>query len=151
MEELQNLTSRDNVLHQTVPAYGTALEWVAAVIGTAAVLMLVIGAARFLAGAVAWELMRDPARRADRIDAERLGLARYILAGLELLIVSDLIHSVLSPGFGDLVLLVFLVAIRSATSYFLSHETAMLDIRSSSAGRPDRRSRQSRRDMSEAP
>jgi uncharacterized membrane protein len=49
-------------------------------------------------------------------------LGRYILAGLGLFIVSDIIHTALSLALGDLVFLALLVAIRSAISYFLDRE-----------------------------
>jgi uncharacterized membrane protein len=49
-------------------------------------------------------------------------LGRYILAGLELFIVSDIIETALSLQLTDLVFLGLLVAIRSAISYFLERE-----------------------------
>ena len=49
-------------------------------------------------------------------------LGRYILAALELLIVSDIIHTALSLELADLVFLGLLVLIRSVISFFLDRE-----------------------------
>jgi len=57
-----------------------------------------------------------------RLSLARLELGRYILAGLELLIVSDIIHTALSLAFGDLLFLGLLVLIRATVSYFLDRE-----------------------------
>jgi uncharacterized membrane protein len=67
---------------------------------------------------------RDSNERARVINIERVELGRYILAGLELLIVSDIIHTALSLEFINLVYLALLVLIRSAISYFLDRELA---------------------------
>ena len=49
-------------------------------------------------------------------------MGRYILSGLELFIVSDIIETALSLELADLVFLGLLVAIRSAISYFFERE-----------------------------
>ena len=49
-------------------------------------------------------------------------LGRYILAALELLIVSDIIHTALSLALKDLLFLGLLVLIRSVISFFLDRE-----------------------------
>ena len=57
---------------------------------------------------------------------ERVELGRYILASLELFIVSDIIHTALSLAFADLLFLGLLVVIRSVISYFLDRELDQL-------------------------
>ena len=59
-----------------------------------------------------------------RINLERVELGRYILAGLELFIVSDIIHTALSLALTDLLFLGLLVVIRAVISYFLDREMA---------------------------
>ena len=49
-------------------------------------------------------------------------LGRYILSALELLIVSDIIHTALSLALADLLFLGILVLIRSMISFFLNRE-----------------------------
>ena len=53
-------------------------------------------------------------------------MGRYILAGLELFIVSDVIHTAISLRFADLLFLLMLVIIRSITSFFLDRELEQL-------------------------
>ena len=56
------------------------------------------------------------------IDRHRMELGHYILAALELLIVSDIIHTALSLAVGDLLFLALLVLIRATVSFFLDRE-----------------------------
>lgn len=52
----------------------------------------------------------------------RVKMGRFILFGLEILIVSDIIHSILHPGLEELYYLGLLVAIRTVISFFLGKE-----------------------------
>ena len=54
----------------------------------------------------------------------RLTLGLYILLGIEFMIASDIIHTVISREFGDLLFVAALVAIRTAISFFLGKELA---------------------------
>ena len=85
---------------------------------------MLIGVVRFGIGFVRAEVTRDSDQRARVINMERVELGRYILAGLELFIVSDIIHTALSLDFLNLFYLAILVLIRSAISYFLDREMA---------------------------
>ena len=101
------------------------LEWIAAAIDILAIVVLIIGGVRFVAGFVRAELsFGDDLKRVRGINQERVELGRYILAGLELLIVSDIIHTALSLAMADLVFLVILVVVRSLISFFLDRELA---------------------------
>ena len=85
------------------------------------------GAAGLLAGGVARaEVSGDEGVRLRGTNRERVELGRYILAGLELLIVSDIIHTALSLALADLVFLGLLVLIRSLISFFLDRELGSL-------------------------
>ena len=111
------------VLHGHVHWIIEGLEWIAAAIDVLAILILVIGGVRFVIGFVQAEAsFRDDMRRVHGINHERVELGRYILAGLELLIVSDIIHTALSLAMADLVFLGLLVVIRSLISFFLDRE-----------------------------
>ncbi|MFN3526981.1 MAG: DUF1622 domain-containing protein [Paracoccus sp. (in: a-proteobacteria)] len=56
-----------------------------------------------------------------------MALGRHILAGLEVLIVADLIRTVLHLTFENILLLGGLVLIRSFISFFLEHEMRALE------------------------
>jgi len=52
----------------------------------------------------------------------RLTLGGYILLGIEFMIASDIVHTVISRELGDLIFVAALVAIRTAISFFLGKE-----------------------------
>ena len=114
----------DSILHGEVDWLVHGLEWIAAGIDIFACLILVVGGARFMVGFARAEVSRDVARRVKGVNRERVELGRYILGGLELLIVSDIIHTALSLAMADLVFLGLLVIIRSLISFFLDRELA---------------------------
>lgn len=116
------MSGTEGVLHTDLSGLVHFLEWVAAIVDLLAIGVMLVGAARFLVGFVIAETRRAEKIRAHIINAERMELGRYILAGLELFIVSDIIHAALSLALPDLVFLALLVAIRSAISYFLDRE-----------------------------
>ncbi|RVT84600.1 DUF1622 domain-containing protein [Rhodobacteraceae bacterium CCMM004] len=116
------MEGNEGILHTHLPLIVEGLEWVAAIIVLLSILLMLIGAVRFVVGCVTAEAARDGAVRVETMNRERIELGRYILAGLELLIVSDIIHTALSFALTDLLFLGLLVLIRSAISYFLDRE-----------------------------
>lgn len=105
------------------PLLGALLEGVASAIEVFAIVVLLNGLLRFVIAYVGAELrFRDSAASADRLNSGRVDLSRYILSGLEVFIVSDIIRTVLSPTLEGLAVLGALVAIRSAISFFLERE-----------------------------
>jgi len=121
-DDLADMGGTEGILHSELAGFVLALEWVSAAVDLLAIAVMLVGTVRFLAGFLMAEVRRDEAARARVINHERVELGRYILAGLELFIVSDIIHAALSLALGDLVFLALLVAIRSAISYFLDRE-----------------------------
>jgi uncharacterized membrane protein len=126
METLPNpadaMSDTPSVLHAHFAEAVTVLEWVSAGIDLVSIAILLIGAARFIAGFASAETRRDGGERVRRINRERVELGRYILASLELFIVSDIIHTALSLALEDLLFLGLLVLIRAVISYFLDRE-----------------------------
>ncbi|RDC71934.1 DUF1622 domain-containing protein [Rhodovulum sp. 12E13] len=122
MDGMTDLGGTEGILHSELAHVVHALEWVAASVDLLAIAVMLIGTVRFLRGFVGAEFKHKEAARARVINRERVELGRYILAGLELFIVSDIIHTALSLALGDLIFLALLVAIRSAISYFLDRE-----------------------------
>ena len=90
------------------------IEFIAAAI-------LIVGAARFLmVAAVTAVRRRDHLSRA--FQAARLRLGAYILAGLEFLIVADILFTIVNRTLDDLIALAVVAAVRTLISYFLGKE-----------------------------
>jgi uncharacterized membrane protein len=119
---LAEIARAPGFMHDELLGVAHGLEWVSDGIDLVAIAIMLIGGARFIVGFVAAELQRDDALRMKGIDARRVELGRYILAALELLIVSDIIHTALSLAVGDLLFLGLLVLIRATVSFFLDRE-----------------------------
>jgi uncharacterized membrane protein len=115
---------KESLLHARFPGLVEALTWVEAGIDLFAILIMLIGVARF--GSDFFGTLTARLGRGASIDAARIELGRYILAGLELLIVSDIIETALSLQLSDLVFLGLLVMIRSVISFFLDREISGL-------------------------
>ena len=126
MGGILELETEESLLHARLGPLVEVLEGLGAVIDLAAILILLIGAARFIAGVALAEIRRDDVERVRKTNRERVELGRYILAGLELFIVSDVIHTALSLAMSDLIFLLVLVIIRSITSFFLERELGEL-------------------------
>jgi uncharacterized membrane protein len=122
MGSVLDLDTSEGVLHGEFGWLIGILEWVSAIIELAAIALLVVGAMRFIVGVAIAELGRSGPDRVNRTNRERIELGRYILAGLELFIVADIIRTALSLDFDDLLFLGLLVVIRSIISYFLDRE-----------------------------
>jgi uncharacterized membrane protein len=119
---LAELSATRGMLHGELAGLAHALEWVSSGIDLASIAIMLIGSLRFIAGFVGAELAGEAAERLRRIDRHRMELGRYILSALELLIVSDIIHTALSLQLADLLFLAALVLIRSMISFFLNRE-----------------------------
>ncbi len=126
MGSLIGFEASESVLHTHFGWLVAVLGWVAAGIDLAAIALIVIGACRFIAGVALAEVMAHDLERVQRTNRRRIELGRYILASLELFIVSDIIHTALSLAFADILFLGLLVVIRSITSFFLDRELDQL-------------------------
>lgn len=125
--EIPQLSAIPSIADQ-FPALAAMLETVASVIEMFAIVILFNGLLRFGIAYLSAEFAaRDPEARAARMNGGRLDLSRYILAGLEVFIVSDIVRTVLSPTLELLGVLAALVAIRSAISFFIEREISDID------------------------
>ncbi|WP_209427872.1 DUF1622 domain-containing protein [Pararhodobacter sp. SW119] len=113
-----------------LPRLAEALEWAAALIEACAILILILGTLRFLYHFVLaeWRLTSGKDDMAE-LAAARIVMAQYILTGLEVFIVADLIMLVLSLSLINLLFLALLVVVRTGISYFLEHEINALEAR----------------------
>jgi len=57
----------------------------------------------------------------------RADLGTYLLLGLELLIASDIIKTIIEPGVQELMILGGIVVLRTVLSYFLDREIRMIE------------------------
>ncbi|CAN5617563.1 hypothetical protein BH23PSE1_BH23PSE1_10100 [soil metagenome] len=103
-------------------------EWLVLLIELFAILILLIGLARFLRDFLSGEVLRGAAHaRSHRLNLGRIELARHILAALEVFIVSDIIRTVLHLTLENVLLLGALVTVRSVISFFLERELRHLE------------------------
>ncbi|MFN4156278.1 MAG: DUF1622 domain-containing protein [Paracoccaceae bacterium] len=104
------------------------LEWVVVGIELFAIAIFILGVLRFsgwfFSGAA---LRRDAHERNHELNLGRLALGRHILAGLDVLIVADLIRTVLHLSLDNIMLLGGLVVIRLLISFVLEHEMRALE------------------------
>ncbi|MEP6647061.1 MAG: DUF1622 domain-containing protein [Saprospiraceae bacterium] len=93
------------------------------VIELVATIMLVFG---FMKTAILYFITesRQLSKTAKQMDFSSLRalLGSYILMGLDMYIVADLIHSLIEPTMQDLLMLGLIVVIRTAIGFFLSKE-----------------------------
>ncbi|MDL2219844.1 DUF1622 domain-containing protein [Ruminococcaceae bacterium OttesenSCG-928-O06] len=108
---------------ETVEKLAPILEVVTLCINLFAVLVLVAGVvlcAKNLLVAVT-----GSAPRADKLAGlqhTKIELGGFVLLGLEILIVADIIETIVNPSFEDILRLAAIVAIRTVISYFLGRE-----------------------------
>ena len=97
------------------------LEWLSAGIDLASIAIMLVGSFRFIVGFAGAEFNREGLKRiGNRLASD--GARPLRLSALELLIVSDIIHTALSLALADLLFLGILVLIRSMISFFLNRE-----------------------------
>lgn len=104
------------------------LEIVIVVINCFSVLMLVIGVvlcAKNLLLAAKSGLARK--NKIKLVLNARIELGSFVLLGLEVLIVADIIKTIINPTVSDVALLGTIVAIRTVISYFLNKEIDALE------------------------
>lgn len=114
---------------QATDIFGIATPWLemlAGAIDLMAIIVLIIGAARFLVKLIGGEFKSSDDHRLSIMNAARRELGSYILAGLELLIVSDVIHTAITLELDGLYFLGGLVVIRAVISFFLEREIKQL-------------------------
>ena len=122
VETLIEVEAKEGILHTRLEALLPVIEWLAAIIEVFAIIVLLIGVSRYLSCFVRAEVASTHDTRLSRLYHGRLDLGRYVLAGLELFIVADLLHSATTLKVEDLIFLGLLVLIRTVISFFLDRE-----------------------------
>ena len=99
------------------------LESIATAVDLVGIAILVFAALKFVIHYLIFEFKRlQGLESVTAIRNLRLGLGSYILLALEFIIVSDIIHSVVSTNLDDLLSLGLVVIVRIALSFFLGRE-----------------------------
>lgn len=93
------------------------LKYIPLTIDLASMAILLLGILKFLL-----VFIRAEFRKNKEKDSIRIILGHYILIALELMIASDVIHTLLDPTRDELIELGAIVLIRTVISYFLSRE-----------------------------
>ena len=99
-------------------------------------LMIAIGAI-----AAVWQLLRALVRREAThgfLRAAWLGLARWLLLGLEFMLAADIVRSLIAPSWDDIGRLASIALIRTFLNYFLEQDLEHAARHSVSAQLPDR-------------
>jgi uncharacterized membrane protein len=84
-------------------------------------LILIFGALRFIT-AVLLKRLKDGARLSQAFADARLHLGTYILAGLEFLIVADILFTIVNRTLEDVIVLAIVAGVRTLISIFLEKE-----------------------------
>jgi len=98
------------------------LEWAAITVDIVGVVVVLLGFALAVIQFVPVLAKPADASAIDRIQMIRCNLGTYLVFALELMIISDLLHSVVSRTLEDLYFLAGVVALRTVIAYFLNME-----------------------------
>jgi uncharacterized membrane protein len=99
------------------------MKWSATAIDLAASLIMIWGFVTSVAGVIKSSFSAGNAHsRIRSIQVIRCGLGVKLVFALELMIISDLLHTVISRSVDDLLLVGGLVVIRAVVAYFLNKE-----------------------------
>ena len=125
MEGMTGGSSLDTLPFSIGPALAEGLEFVATIIDLIGVTLILFGFVvallRLLAG---FRVGIGLNSELSGLKAARTTLGTYILTALEFMIASDIVHTVITREFTDLLFVGLLVAIRTAISFFLGKEIA---------------------------
>ncbi|MGO1120406.1 DUF1622 domain-containing protein [Rhodovibrionaceae bacterium A322] len=107
------------------------IEWVANLIDGLAVLVLLFGLVFSIfmvaRGARDNDLPFADALAGPMVRQFRVALGRWILVALEILIVSDILHSIVHRNLDEILFLGGIVIIRVTLAYFLDHEISRIE------------------------
>ena len=103
-------------------ALDSIIEWIALAVDVVASLVMVWGFVTAVLAFIHASLRTAAAERFKRLQMVRCGLGMKLVFALELMIISDLLHTVVSRSMDDLLFLGALVLIRTVVAYFLNQE-----------------------------
>jgi uncharacterized membrane protein len=105
-----------------IHAIHSIVEWLALAVDVVASLIMVWAFLVAVYGFVMGSFGGTPAERIRLLQVVRCGLGIKLVFALELMIISDLLHTVVSRTMDDLLFLGALVLIRTIVAYFLNRE-----------------------------
>ena len=109
-------------------------KWIELVIDMSAALIMVLGFVVAIFSYFRIYLISVQTERIIQLQKVRCALGVKLVFALELLIISDLLHTIVSRSLDDMLIVGALVAIRTAISFFLNQEIEQI-----SAGLTDRK------------
>jgi len=95
-------------------------EYVALGLEAVAILVIALGGAEAAYRSL-WPLLRGPITHGIRRTAW-LGLARWLLLGLEFMLAADIVRTVIAPDWQDIAALAAIALIRTFLNYFLERD-----------------------------
>ena len=98
------------------------VEWLALAVDVVASVIMVWAFLESVFAFVKASFGGAPAERMRQLQIARCGLGMKLVFALELLIISDLLHTVVSRTMDDLLFLAALVIIRTIVAFFLNRE-----------------------------
>ena len=105
-----------------------ALEYVVFAVKMVSVLVLVIGLLLCIKSLLVAALAKERGTKSHiQIQLIKNHLGWYVLLGLEILIIADIIETIVSPALLDIARLAAIVAIRTIISFFLNREIKETD------------------------
>lgn len=118
-QEYPEVIEHSNLLYE-------CLEWAESIVDLTGILILLIGFVKGVLVFLKWEIDKiKGAKGADVYDdvvALRSTLGWYIILSLDFLIISDILHSIISPQFEELINLGIIVILRTSIGFFLGRE-----------------------------
>lgn len=99
------------------------LEWAEWIVDLVGIFILLVGFVKGVYVFIKWEI--DKLRGGDVYDdimSLRSTLGWYIILSLDFLIISDIMHSIISPTFEELINLGIIVVLRTSIGFFLGRE-----------------------------
>jgi uncharacterized membrane protein len=100
----------------------SVFEWIEVVVDTTAALVMVWAFGMAVFGFVRGSFRATPAEQIRELQLVRCGLGMKLVFALELLIISDLLHTIVSRSMDDLISVAALVVIRTVIAFFLDRE-----------------------------
>lgn len=100
----------------------TVFEWLEIAVDTTAAFVMVWGFAIAVVGFIRTSLRKDAAERIRGLQMVRCDVGVKLVFALELLIISDLLHTIVSRSMDDLLMVGALVVIRTVIAFFLNKE-----------------------------
>lgn len=114
-----------------IETLATITDWIAVAVLMTGLLLATASAARAVRAS---QVPLVDTMTGEVLRGFRISLGRWLLVALEILIVSDILHSIAHRTLQEIAFLAGVVVIRTVLSYFLDHEVARMEQTQSTSG-----------------